>query len=172
MPAILEHKFAMDALTERAMEIALDQVGTREVGGNNRGPVEKYLRWLGLPPGSAYCVAGALWCYNEAAKEMGVRNPFPRTGGVVRLWSLAPKWMRSCDPTLGAVFCHRSSKDPTKGHAGIVVGVSDNEIATIEFNTNAAGSRDGDGVWQKSRPRSYVNIGYVSVRNYAAGETA
>lgn len=41
-------------------------------------------------------------------------------------------------------------------HIGLVVKDKGNHIETIEANTNSAGSRDGDGVWQKLRSRSLV----------------
>lgn len=156
-----------DTLVELAMEQALGEVGTREAGGQNRGPVEKYIRWLGLPPGSPYCLAFALWCYNEAAKTAGLAMPLPRIAAVVRFWQAAPPWMRSAEPLLGAIFCHRDAANPAHGHAGIVVGIGDTEIKTIEGNTNPAGSREGDGIYERTRPRSYVNLGYVSARGNA-----
>lgn len=39
-------------------------------------------------------------------------------------------------------------------HIGLVVRDRGNHIETIEANTNSAGSRDGDGCWQKLRSRS------------------
>lgn len=39
-------------------------------------------------------------------------------------------------------------------HIGLVVDDSGKTVYTIEANTGAAGGRDGDGIFQKSRPRT------------------
>ena len=43
-------------------------------------------------------------------------------------------------------------------HVGIVVGdqVDPGFIETVEGNTDGPGSRDGDGVWRKGRPKHLV----------------
>ena len=42
------------------------------------------------------------------------------------------------------------------GHIGIVTGFDGKNIYTIEGNTNAAGSREGQGVYRKIRPLKTV----------------
>ena len=44
-----------------------------------------------------------------------------------------------------------------RGHAGIFLQMSGGKMITIEGNTNDGGSRDGDGVYKKSRDLNYFN---------------
>lgn len=53
-------------------------------------------------------------------------------------------------PKPGAIVIWLNGKGPA-GHAGIVVSVNGNTMTTIEGNTNASGSREGDQVAQKLR---------------------
>lgn len=55
-------------------------------------------------------------------------------------------------PQPGDVVIWYNAKKTWQGHAAIVLAVLDNDkIITIEGNTNGAGSREGDGVFQKTR---------------------
>jgi len=152
----------------KAMEIALSQVGVREVGGNNRGPdVEKYLASVGLGPGYAWCAAFVVWCYREATLRTsgGIALPLRRTAKVSRLWQHAPDRWKSAEPSIGAVYIHlEDPEDPdSEGHTGIVTSFTDRSLMCVEGNTNAAGSRLGDQVRVHPRPRSYVNAGFIDV---------
>jgi hypothetical protein len=53
-------------------------------------------------------------------------------------------------PKPGAIVIWLKGKGPS-GHAGIVMSVNGNTMTTIEGNTNAAGSREGDQVAEKLR---------------------
>ena len=53
-------------------------------------------------------------------------------------------------PRPGAIVIWSKGKGPA-GHAGIVIKVDGNTMTTIEGNTNASGSRDGDRVATKLR---------------------
>lgn len=152
----------------KALEIALSQVGTREKGGNNRGPeVEGYLAAVGLGGGHAWCAAFVVWCYREALLRCsGARQlPLPRTGKVARLWQRSENLFRSAEPSTGAVYIHL--EDPTDpdsdGHCGIVTGFTDRTISAVEGNTNAAGSRLGNQVRVQVRRMDYVNVGFIDV---------
>jgi len=150
----------------------LSQDGVREDPGRpNRGPqVDQYLARVGLDPakGYAWCASFAYWCFDEAARQLGVANPCVKTGGVLDHWARSPLSARVAaqdafdDPRLirpGALFV--VDHGAGKGHMGIVVQVLAGEIATIEGNTNRAGSREGDGVYQKTRTVSSINVGFL-----------
>ena len=52
-----------------------------------------------------------------------------------------------------------------KGHCGIVMAtpeLGDDLIITIEGNTSVTGSRNGDGVYRRTRLLSEINKGYVA----------
>ena len=169
-PIAAAHAEQMERLWERVLEIALDEVGPKEKNGHNRGECEKYLRPLGLPPGSPYCVAGIRWCFQEACKELNIPNPIYKTGGVRKLFSNTPSWQRSMRALVGpAIGGHKSSKNPNLGHVAIVLPWDVERPAaanTLEFNTNKAGSRDGDGVWLRTRPWDYFDLGFIDPRGF------
>jgi hypothetical protein len=159
-------------LLAQAVARALTQDGVREDPGRpNRGPqVDQYLARVGVDPrsGSPWCAAFAYWCFDEAARHLGLANPCVKTAGVLDHWARSPHAARVPaeaafdDPRLirpGALFVidHGSGR----GHTGIVVKVLTGEIATIEGNTNQRGSREGDGVYQKTRTIGSINLGFL-----------
>jgi peptidoglycan hydrolase-like protein with peptidoglycan-binding domain len=163
---------APSPLLAQALAKALSQEGVREDRGRpNRGPqVDQYLQRVGVDPasGSPWCAAFAYWCFDEAARQLGVANPCAKTARVLSQWARAPQTARIPaeaafdDPRLirpGALFVvdHGSGR----GHTGLVVKVLTGEIATIEGNTNERGSREGDGVYQKTRSIGSINIGFI-----------
>ena len=137
----------MNQLTEHALNIAGNQVGVREATNKNDGPaVEKYLASVGLGKGYAWCMAFVYWCYKEAAKELGLKNPLFQTGGVAAQWN-TPNGTRIKVPVPGCQF-FIIHEDGT-GHTGLVSGVFPNGVLhTIEGNTNNNGSREGIGVFR------------------------
>jgi hypothetical protein len=163
---------APSALLRATLQTALGQDGVRETQGRpNRGPrVDEYLVSVGLDPaaGSAWCQAFVYWCFAQASRAADVPNPCVKTAGVLAHWAKSPQSARVYaraaldDPSLirpGAVFIvdHGSGK----GHAGLVTQIASGEIATIEGNTNARGSREGDGVYRKTRAVGSINVGFI-----------
>ena len=149
--------------------LARSQVGIREKGGHNRGPeVERYLRSVGLGPGFSWCAAFVYWCFAQSAKQCKVRNPCPRTGHALTLFTHAPAFalIRLSDPDYqerirpGCIFVQDhdwTSSEPFaahRGHCGIIEGVdfSIGEYSSIDGNTDPTGGRDGDGVYPRNRP--------------------
>lgn len=135
-----------NTLGEAAVTWAVSQLGVVEVGGNNCGPeVEAYLANVGLSAGASWCAAFVFTAFRRAAATSGGVNPCPKTGGALKLWQLADKHFRLADPARGRVFVmdHGSGL----GHVGLVEFVrADGSIDSIEGNTNAVGSRNGDRV--------------------------
>lgn len=135
------------------LEVAFSQLGVREIGGANRGPrVDDYLRFVGLDPAKgpfAWCCAWIVWVHAQAGITI------PRTASVRRLWELARAANRVEEPLPGDVFIHL--RPDSKGHCGLVAAVrEDGSIETVEGNSSdTSGTREGDGVYRKVRPRSY-----------------
>lgn len=154
----------MTPLVERALEIALSYEGVREVS-RNRGPlIDEWLRLAGLDPekGSyAWCCAFIHACFKKSADELGFVNLFPRTAGVLKAWDRAPLWARTNMAAPGAVFV--IDHGAGKGHTGMVVSVdwARERAQTIEGNTSVSGSREGDGVYRRSRKFGEINRGYL-----------
>jgi hypothetical protein len=142
-------------LSELALELAVADIGVREVGGNNRGAaVEAYLAKVGLAPGNPWCAAALYSWFDVAAARLGQVNPVPKTGSTLRLWALAEPCCRDSMPSVGAVYVLRHSA--ATGHVGIVEAVDETGVSEVSANTNAAGSREGDSVARHSGPSPEV----------------
>lgn len=147
----------MKELVEKALQVAESQLGVLEERGN-RGPrVEAYLRSTGIGPGNPWCAAFVYWCIDRAAGELEQPNPFLRTAYCPTIAS----WARQHDlleamPKAGDVFLHYASVAGTfrACHTGFVTRVSGAGFGTIEGNTNLDGSREGIGVFDRSRTNS------------------
>ena len=67
-----------DSIGERAITIAVGELGMHEEGGNNRGPrVEDYLRSAGGQPGDAWCAAFLYWVLPRGGAGGRRREPYP-----------------------------------------------------------------------------------------------
>ncbi len=114
-------------LSEAALAFAVSQIGVHEQGGNNAGPeVNQYLASVGLDPGYAWCSAFVYWCFKQAAAQLGLVNPCPKTAGAVKLWTLTEPICRVTAPLPGAIYVLHH--EGGKGHAGIIERVSDGAI--------------------------------------------
>ena len=140
-----------------------------EEGGPNRGAkVEEYQRSVGLKPGDPWCAAFVAFV---VAKAMGASKP-PAwcSGSAITTWQRGSRKLKPEEKATGLEAGARAkvqagwiwvrAKDAkgasaaraggwVQGHCGIVVEVTPEGFHTIEGNTNAAGSREGDGVWRK-----------------------
>ena len=159
------------AVRERALEIALSQVGICEVGGANRGPeVDRYLASVRLGPGHPWCCAFVFWCVREAAiaeagAAGGAYEPLlPITGSCARMWRRVSTLYRTDQPAVGAIYIHlEDPADPNStGHCGIVTAFTSRTLSGVEGNTNALGARAGDRVRVNLRKRSYP-VGYIDI---------
>lgn len=163
-----------DKALEALARIALHEVGTREVGGNNLGPrVREYQSATWLEPGAwPWCAAFVCWCIRIWLNTPGVslcvgcqgkeESWRPKTAAAFDF----VRWARS--KGLGVYDEKALARQGDLivfdfSHIGIVaVESSPNNgvIATIEGNTNGRGSREsdsGDGVWAKQRARSLAH---------------
>lgn len=162
-------------LLSAVLRKAASQVGVMEQPpGSNAGPeVGAYLASIGLNPGYAWCAAFVYWCFKEAAQETGEPNPCPRTGGVHDLWNkvgkagltrISPSQLRA-KPELaapGQLFFLDSGGG--LGHVGFVEAVQGVNLTTIEGNTNEGGSRNGVGVFRRTRRRiTDINLGVAAL---------
>lgn len=136
----------MASLAETALAVAVSYIGVTEVGGNNRGPqVDQFLASVGLSPGYAWCASFVFFCFKQAAQQLSLVNPCPRTAGAIKLWTLTEPICRTTTPTSGCIYVLNHGKG--QGHAGIIETVADDgTISEISGNTNAAGSREGNAV--------------------------
>lgn len=140
----------MSKLSEKALQIAITQIGVQEIPKNsNAGPaVEKYLKSVGLGKGYAWCMAFVYWSVKAASLELNIENPLAKTAGVMAMYNKMTA-IRVTVPKPGDIMILDYGKG--LGHTGIVEKVIGKDIHTIEGNTNDEGSREGYEVCRRVR---------------------
>ncbi len=129
-------------------------LGTYEATGHNDGPdIERWLRLTGAGKGDPWCAAYVYGVGHDAGYPVFPRSawsPDMVRGG----WKLKSEPSRRAVP--GSAFGIYFASKGRVAHTGLVERDGGASITTIEGNTNQAGSREGDGVYRKYRPRSQV----------------
>jgi len=148
-------------IAERLSKAAESQVGVRETRTNGGERIAEYQRATWLPVGPwPWCAAFVCWCVREAMGGEQYTFPRPETAGA---WDFE-NWCRSVDDSVKLKKPHKD--DIRRGdiviftfsHIGIAVSDigKDGIVQTVEGNTNAEGSREGDGVYRKRRHASKI----------------
>lgn len=149
---------------DRIINAARGEVGVVETSTNQGPGIQKY--WTATDYKSGYndrapwCAAFVSWCVQQSGILSEADRPTSAAafkGGGYEAWarSKSPKVILTMRPTQ----IHRGDLVIFSfSHIGIATSASDlNGIfRTIEGNTDAAGGRDGNGVWEKSRNLSSV----------------
>lgn len=140
-------------LRKQLLAILSTQVGVQEVPlGSNDGPqVREYLHAAGANVGDPWCAAIQHWAFNRIGeKGHGAYCPnwFPASHVVANEFA-AP------GDQMGVYFAskHRIA------HMGTITAVRRREVETIEGNTNAQGSREGDRCARRIRDREQIIVG-------------
>jgi len=131
-------------------------VGVHEQGGNNKGKeVEIFQKAVdGQSSGEAWCMAFVQYCIKQTEATLGIKSKIYRSEHCLTVWGKSPTTMRLTKPEVGCVVIWQHGTT-SSGHTGFVTGVDANgNLLTIEGNTNGAGSRDGDGVFSKTRNKT------------------
>ncbi|HMP91559.1 MAG TPA: CHAP domain-containing protein [Phnomibacter sp.] len=158
--------------TSSVIEIAKAEIGVMEdPPGSNWGPrVKEYLNSVDLNIKAPWCMAFVYWCFQQAANTLGKGNPLVKTGGVLNHWNkttgkkIAAKEAVD-NPGLvkpGHIFIMDFGKGA--GHTGIVESVTGGFIKVIEGNTNEGGSREGIGVFARTRKIASINKGFIEYK--------
>jgi hypothetical protein len=130
------------------ISIAEKELGVRERSGKNDGlPVETYLRYVKLDKGYPWCAAFVSWIFGQAGYSK------PRSA-----WSpdLFPASRLSPAPRIAAVLGIYFPALKRIAHVGLVTGLQHDWVESVEGNTNAAGSREGDGVYRRLRHKRFI----------------
>lgn len=136
------------------IDTAQSYVGVKELTGNNDGPeVEKFLANVGFGPGFAWCGAFTSYVYDVNllpnphsawSPNWGLtKDVIWQTGQPIRVGMVRVR------PGDAFTIYYQSKK--RIGHVGLVYYTTPEYIYTIEGNTNAEGSREGNGVWIRKR---------------------
>lgn len=141
-------------LSLAALVRASSFIGVRERGGPNRGPeVEMFIKSCGGEPGDAWCMGFVQYCVATEAKNIGVEDPLkPNSLHCLTVWNAQQKLGNTksiSEARMGDIFIMDFGAG--KGHTGFVKHAANGVIETIEGNTNGTGSREGDGVYAKTR---------------------
>ena len=157
----------MKDLISEIVRIAKAEVGVREIRDTNCGEMVneyKAATWLNPKKGWPWCAAFVCWVIREALKSSGVKETKtfkrPRTAGAwdFENWSIdqdSTTWMRKPhdgDILPGDIVIFKFS------HIGIAVSSpnKDGNVIVVEGNTDSAGSREGGGVYLKTRHLSKI----------------
>ncbi|QRY58295.1 CHAP domain-containing protein [Sphingobacterium siyangense] len=137
-----------DLLRRQIDEIAVNQIGVRETGGENKGPeISKYLAYVGLGDGYEWCAAFASWCYGQAGLSI------PRSA-----WSpaLFPKARRRPQNQIDKgyvkpadLFAIYSSQMKRIHHVGLVKVIQGPMLISVEGNSH-------DRVESRRRPLATI----------------
>lgn len=150
-------------VAKRIVEIARTQVGIREETKNRGEGIAKY--WTatsylaGYTNREPYCAAFICWLVKEATKDTDIKFSLPKSPvaydfekwGAANTGKGVNMFSNSTMPKAGDIFTLR-----TASHVGLVVKATASTITTIEANTDGSGSREGDGVYERTRPISSV----------------
>lgn len=153
-------------LPSKLVEIACREIGVEEIDGTNCGPqVNEYKAATNLPPKESWpwCAAFVAWVVKKAmeASEIAESATFkrPRTAGAFDFenWSKAQgtetqtKRDPGDDVKAGDIVIFKFS------HIGIAVAdAHGGTVETCEGNTDSDGSREGGGVFRKTRKLSQI----------------
>lgn len=144
-------------IIERLIAFAEKEVGTVESGGNNRGPrIVYYQKATWLEPGPwPWCAAFICRAVEQATKGLkGLPFKRPETAGAFDFenWAKQPglRVYKSGSVRRGDIVIFDFS------HIGLATDEKNGSVQTIEGNTNASGSREGDGVWKKTRSKGLI----------------
>ncbi len=154
------------AIRQKLVDIAAGQVGVVEKGRNTGKRIIEYQRATTLGgTGWPYCAAFVCWCIREWGRDPSVLAYLQMTPAKFEGWR--PKtaaafgfedWANK--NKLATFDDHECNQLRTAdlmvfdmSHIGLVTGDRASLVNTIEGNTGATGSRDGEGVWSKVRHR-------------------
>ena len=141
------------------LDTAKSYVGIMEATGRNDGPeVERFLSLVGFDAGVPWCAAFTSYIYwsNGLENPMSAWSP---TWGLRKdvIWQAGqPIRAAMVKVRPGDAFTIYYSSKQRIGHVGLVYYATPEYLYTIEGNTNAEGSREGNGVWVRKRKWSQI----------------
>lgn len=147
----LNHLDVLLEIEDLLITEAMKWVGIREHGGANKGnEVEMFQKAVdGKAQGEPWCLAFVQFVVGQVCKNYDILNPLVRTEHCQTLYNRTDKRYLRKDPERGFIFILKS-KTSSSGHTGFCLNRG-SAFETVEGNTNASGSREGDGVYVKTR---------------------
>lgn len=155
LPAGKSEPQKVDILRDLFIKKCLAMQGQKETHGKNRSPmIDADNKKAGVPLGSPYCLTSLMCRLDEACKEMGLKNPIGIQASTQMFFNSVKNKYLVTTGKKGTIAIFQSRSNSSRGHAAAVredMVKGTNHFETIEFNTDGQGSRDGDGVWPKTR---------------------
>ena len=147
-----------NSLSARIVAAARSQIGIREITKNQGPGIEKYWSATSYPLGynnrEPYCAAFVCWLIKTALQntQFSFELPTSPVAYDIEKWARANSnkgvkiYSNDCKILPGDIFTLAAAS-----HTGIIVGVNSSTITTVEGNTDGSGSREGDGVYERTR---------------------
>ena len=136
------------------------EIGVRETGFNKGKRVEEYQKAANLKPNDAWCAAFITWTFKQCGIKTVISgyspNWFPQRLVICRKGDTIKQI-----PDIGAVIGIWIKSKKRVGHVGFVDENWNNGspyARSFEFNTNGAGSDDGNGNYYKRRLKSQIYV--------------
>lgn len=145
----------------------------REDRGSNKdskGMIALFNKQVGAASNAPYCASSISYAFRSVEKHFAAQSgvvafPYTASSQAIKRWFKGKGWLSTDPQDLlhwdGAVGGWTNVGDQWHGHVFMIVGrltTRDENgnlrlvgIRTIEGNTNAAGSRDGSGIYQLTR---------------------
>jgi len=159
------------------VKLISEDIGQRETHGKNRSPlIDEINQKLFIPLGSPYCLSGLMVRGIIRLCDMyELKIPFKRYASTQKFWQDVPLKYKKEIGQMADIGIMRDVINPNLGHAFILSdNCVDKKMKTIEYNSNPAGSRDGDGVYRSNRftsgTRTQAFLGCVDVIQWIEDE--
>lgn len=143
-----------DSIADEICNSAKSQIGVREQGYNDGPQIREYQKAVdGKAQKESYCMGFVQWNAKRIAAKYGLKNPMFPSELCTAVWDHTPAKYRlkPGQAIRGSVFIQKVRGNSIKGHTGINTGSGSVQWPTIEGNTDASGSREGDGVYATTR---------------------
>lgn len=136
----------MKSLVSKTLEVALNELGKGEFGGNNWGPdVFKYRKHDGTGKPvrirGNWCASFISYCFRVAANATGTKLPFKTSRGAKRLGKNLKKagWVKVDKPEPGAIIIWDRGVLKWQGHIGICTDYVEEHSVLVWVDGNGRG---------------------------------
>jgi len=164
------------SISKKIVEVASRYVGIKEIPQNagwKDKDFEKKMRDMGWIKGQAWCMYFVKLVLIEAFQELKNDDMVKwckanLNGGVLSSYrKMKSKWelLGVDNAEEGSIGIMRKG-DSELGHVFIVESVNNDVIKCIEGNTSVAGSREGDGVYRRTRMLSYMKKSELKIIDF------
>ncbi len=154
-PVVKEPELSLkDLIIEEWIETLISFDGLKESGKNRHKLIDEANKWAGVPMGSPYCLSFILHQLHLTCVRYKAELHVPHRAATQLFWKGLSASVKQQQPIKNGIVIWQSRSNASRGHAAVSLGnykAGQTSFQTVEANTNAAGSRDGDGIYVKER---------------------